>query len=40
MALPPDASGWATSRAYDPWSTKRFGDIFSVTAISIFSHGV
>ena len=40
LALPPDASGCAGSRPCEPWSTKRSGDIFSVTRISILSHGV
>jgi hypothetical protein len=40
MTLPPDASGCAGSRPSEPWRTNRFGDIFAVTVIWIFSHGV
>ena len=40
MALPPDASGCAGSRPSEPCRTKRFGDIFAVTMISILSQGV
>ena len=36
----PDASGWAGSSPCVPCSTNRLGDIFSVTRMSILSHGV
>ena len=36
----PDASGCAGSSPSEPWSTNRFGDIFAVTVIWIFSQGV